>query len=69
MVQSLYHLDDRGIKNLTIREFNIKTNNIEHVAKLYNPYIGGEEKTTSNANTNAIDTLVSNIRNKKKGNK
>lgn len=42
-MQSLYHLSDEQIRNLTIKEFFIKQKNLISVAKLYNPYIGGEE--------------------------
>jgi hypothetical protein len=44
MVQSIYHLSDQDIKNLTVLEFYIKQKNIAKVAQLYNPYMGSEEK-------------------------
>lgn len=43
-MQSIYHLTDEQIKNLTMKEFYIKQNNIAKVAALYNPYIGGDDK-------------------------
>jgi len=44
MVQSLYHLSDEQIRNLTLKEFNIKCENLVEVVKLYNPQMGGEEQ-------------------------
>ena len=49
MIQSLYHISDKDIKNMTMKEFYIKQINIKHVAKLYNPYIGGEETDTGSS--------------------
>jgi len=42
MIQSIYHLSDKEILGLTMKEFYIKQKNIKEVAKIYNPYIGGE---------------------------
>ena len=45
MIQSLYHLSDEEINNLTMKEFYIKEKNIINVAQLYNPYMGeGDEE-------------------------
>lgn len=46
MIQSLYHLSDQEVKDLTLKEFYIKQKNIPEVAKLYNPYIGEEDSKT-----------------------
>lgn len=44
MVQSIYHLSDEQIKNLTMLEFYIKQKNLIFVARLYNPMIGDAEE-------------------------
>lgn len=58
MIESLYHLKDEDILNMTIRVFNRKVKNIEHVARLYNPYIGGGDEKDHQKRTATDDALA-----------
>lgn len=49
MLQAVYHLSDEQIKNLTLKEFYVKQDNLKRVVQLYNPYIGGDESSKKEA--------------------
>lgn len=58
-MQSIYHLSDEQIKNLTMKEFFIKRNNISKVAQLYNPYIGSDGNDIKNSRKPQVATYES----------
>lgn len=65
MVQSLYHLSDDAVKDLTLKEFYIKQKNIPKVAQLYNPYIGSGEEENKQQNNDALIKMISKSKHKK----
>ena len=71
MVQSLYHLNEKEIKDLTVKEFNRKCKNIQQVSSLYKPYMGGEnsneppKRNLLGKPSGDLDRLVSSARKNK----